>query len=468
MNEAERIRELEAENAHLRARIQQLEVANTQLAAQLQALEARLAKDSHNSHKPPASDGLKRRPRPARTPSQRPNGGQSGHRGHTLDLVATPDVVEVHRPEQCASCGEALAAQPGRLIARRQVFELPPLRMQVIEHQQERVTCPQCAQTTTGTFPESVSGRTQYGPALRALAVYLRMQHLLPVDRTAEVLAAMTRMPIAQASILTWEQAAAHAVAPALQDVQAALKQARVVHTDETGGRIGKVLHWIHVQCTEFLTVLGWHAKRGYEGSASLGVLEHFAGTLIHDRWESYWRVDSRHALCHAHLQRDLQAVYEATQEAWAVDLKDLFLAMHQATTEWQIKGFCPPDEQAAWEAVFWRRIEDGEGLHPRQPGRKQSDATKLLKALRDHHVAVLAFLYDLTVPFTNNQAEQDLRMVKVQQKIAGCWRTEDGATAFCRLRSAISCLRKQGRDILDALTDLTTGRQLSLLPLYS
>lgn len=470
----------EAENAALRAENAALRTENTRQAAQiiqlqsqistmerrLSELEQRASKDSQNSHKPPSSDGLARRPRSQRERRQRPNGGQIGHRGHTLDLVATPDVVVVQHPAQCAHCGDDLTRTPGYLVERRQVFDLPPLRMQVTEHQVERVCCPHCAQTTTGAFPDEVTGRTQYGPALRALAIYLRMQHLVPVDRTAEVLTAITRQPIAEASILAWEQAAAAAAEPALGVVRDALQHATVLHADETGGRIGTALHWIHVHSTPWLTLLGWHAKRGQVGSAALGVLDHFHGTLVHDRWESYWRFACQHALCHAHLQRDLQAVYEATQDTWALDLKKLFLDLHQATQAWQAAGQIPADEHDTWEAAFWQQLAVGEAAHPVVPGAKQSGATNLLQALRTHSQEVLAFLHDLTIPFTNNQAERDLRMVKVQQKIAGCWRTEAGATAFCRLRSLISCVRKQGRDVLDALTALVTGRPLNLLPL--
>lgn len=474
------IRTLEMVNAHLREQNAQLAARNAfleeehrqqqarmeVLEARIVVLEQRLGKDSQNSHKPPASDGLRRRPRSERKPSQRPQGGPIGHQGHTLDLVATPEVVVHHHPSQCAHCTRDLSQTPGQVLERRQVFDLPPLRMQVTEHQVVRVQCPHCGQATDGVFPPTVSGRTQYGPELRALAVYLRIQQLLPVERTAEVLTAMTRQPIAEASILSWEQAASTAAVFPLEGVRLALQREPVLHADETGGRIGKTLHWVHVHSTRLLTLFGWHAQRGREGSGSLGVLEHFHQTLVHDRWESYWQFACRHALCHAHLQRDLQAVYEATPDAWVLDLKTLFLDMHQATEEWRVRGPMPAEERTTWETAFWRLVERGEAAHPIQPGTKQSEATNLLRALREHSDEVLAFLRDLQVPFTNNQAEQDVRMVKVQQKVAGCWRTEDGATAFCRLRSVISCVRKRGRDILDALSSLVTGRPLSLLPL--
>jgi transposase len=465
MTDGERLHALEGEIARLRAENAQLKAINARLEARLAELERRLGQDSHNSHKPPASDGLARRSQPSREPSARPNGGQIGHPGHRLEMVALPDVVVGHRPLTCTRCSAALAGQPERIGERRQVFDLPPLRMQVTEHQQVHVCCPQCHQNNTGVWPTQVTGRTQYGPHVQALAGYLRMYQLLPVERTSELLEVVSGQPIAEASILTWEHDLAAAVGPALEEVRDALRHAEVLHADETGGRIGAALRWLHVHATPQLTLLGWHARRGPDGIGSLGVLDHFAGIAVHDRWRSYWRFACQHALCHAHLQRDLQAVVEATGQTWAKDLQALFLAMHQATEGWRGTGGIRVDEQAALEARFWDLLAQGDEQCPHQKGTKQTPARNLLEALDAHSEEVLAFLHDLRVPFTNNQAERDLRMVKVQQKIAGGWRTEAGATVFCRLRSVIACLRKQGRDILATLGAFLLGQSPSLLP---
>jgi len=465
MTDHERTEQLTAENTHLRAELQRASTVIVSLQARIAELEARLGKDSQNSSKPPASDGLRRRPRPQRTRGEKRSGGQIGHEGHTLERCAQPDERIFQHPATCQHCGADLRAIDGRVVERRQVFEMPVVRLQVREYVQERVCCPQCHHQTTGSFPTEASSLVQYGPRLRAWVVYLRMQHCLSVDRTSEAIAALTGAALAEGTILAWEQDASQAVAPAVEEVRQALRQEALLHADETGLHLGKRLLWVHVHATARLTLLQWHRKRGAEGMRSLGVLPVFHGTVIHDRWESYWQFACQHALCHAHLQRDLQGVWETTQQAWAKDLKDLFLAMRQATQDWSARGGIPPDEQADWEAAFWRLLDQGETDNPRTTGRKRTAAQNLVRGLRDHHVEVLAFLRDLSIPFTNNQAERDLRMLKVQQKIAGCCRSEAGATALCRLRSAISCLRKQGRAVLAVLTDALAGRHISLLP---
>ena len=461
----ERIAQLEAENAQLRSELQQAMTLIARQAEQIADLQARAGRDSHNSSKPPSSDGLKRRAPAPRRRGKKPAGGQIGHTGHALERVAEPDERVMLHPETCPYCGADLSATEGTAVERRQIFEMPPVRMRVTEYVQERVCCPRCRQQTSSRFPVEANSLAQYGPRLRAVAVYLRMQHLLPVERTAEVLDALTGARLSVGTLLTWEQEAAQAVAPAIEEVRVALRKEAVLHADETSLRIGAVLHWVHVHATSLLTLLGWHRKRGRAGMQAVGVLSHFAGTVVHDRWESYWAFGCRHALCHAHLQRDLQGIWETTKQTWAHELQATLLAMNQAAHQWREHGSLPTDELATWEAAFVYWVQVGEAANPPIPGRKRTAAQNLLRALRRYQPEVLAFLHNLSLPFTNNQAERDLRMLKVQQKIAGGCRTPAGATTLCRLRSAISCLRKQGRDVLATLADLWFGRRISLLP---
>jgi transposase len=464
MHESER-QQYDERIAALEAAIAQRDELIARLSQRVADLEARLGRDSRNSSKPPSSDGLRRRPRPPRVKGQKPSGGQIGHPGHALERVAEPDERVVLHPPVCRHCGIDLSETRGVVSERRQVFEMPSVRLRVTEYVQERVCCPHCQHETTSDFPAEASSLAQYGPRLRALGVYLRMQHLLPMERTAEVLAALTGARLSAGTVVAWEQEASHAIAPAVEEVRVALRAEAVMHADETSLRVGTVLHWAHVHATAWLTLLDWHRKRGQEGIRSLGVLPHFVGTVLHDRWESYWTFGCRHALCHAHLHRDLQGIWETTGQAWASELQATLLAMNQAAMSWREHGSIPPDELATWEAAFWQWIEAGEAANLPTPGRHRTPAQNLLRALRQRHQDVLAFLHDLSVPFTNNQAERDLRMLKVQQKIAGGCRTPAGATALCRLRSAISCLRKQGRDVLATLADLLAGHPISLLP---
>jgi transposase len=465
MTEQEQIADLTNENTRLRSELQQALALIAQQAEEIAELKARLGRDSQNSSKPPASDGLNRRPRPPRVKGQKASGGQIGHPGHALQRVAEPDERVALHPATCQHCGEDLSETGGVVVERRQIFEMPPVRLHVTEYVQERVCCSHCHHETTGAFPAEASSLAQYGPRLRALAVYLRMQHLLPVERTAEVLDALCGACVSAGTVLAWEQEASQTVAPAVDEVRVALRDEATLHADETSLRIGTILHWVHVHATSLLTLLDWHRKRGQEGMRVVGVLPHVRGTVIHDRWESYWAFACRHALCHAHLQRDLQGIWETTGQSWATELQATLLAMNQAAHHWREQGSLPADELATWEAAFWQWIEVGEAANPLTAGRKHTAAQNLLRALRAHAPEVLAFLHDLTLPFTNNQAERDLRMLKVQQKIAGGCRTPAGATALCRLRSVISCLRKQGRDVLATLADLWAGQPVSLLP---
>jgi transposase len=289
MRKQERIEQLERELAGVREQLAQRDAIIGQLQEQIADLQGRLGKDSHNSHKPPSSDGFQRRTPVPRKGEAKRRGSPIGHRGETLHLSEHPDQIERHRPSSCDHCGALLEAEAGHLVERRQVVELPEIRVAVIEHRRERVWCPRCQQPTTGTFPDEVSSRIQYGPRLQALAVYLRMQHLLPVERTSEVLYALTGETIAGASILAWEQAAAHTIAPAIDEVREELRHVEVLHGDETSLRIGTVLHWVHVHSTRLLTLLQWHRKRGRSAMDAVDVLPHVAGTVVHDRWESYW-----------------------------------------------------------------------------------------------------------------------------------------------------------------------------------
>jgi transposase len=442
-------------------------------AARIAELEARLAKDSHNSSKPPSSDGLSRRQRAQRAGSGKRTGGQTGHPGQSLAPVATPHVVVRHTPTVCAHCQTPLEGQPAQVVERRQVHDLPPQRLEVTEHQVEQVICPACGAACRGTFPSEVVAPAQYGPRVRAVAVYLNQGQLLPEQRTAEALADLFGAPISDGSVVAWVGQAAQALAPTVAQIAEFLAMGAHQHADETGIRIGGKLHWLHVNSTCFLTHLAWHAKRGKDALEAIGIWPRFQGCATHDRWGSYDAyLACTHSWCVAHLVRDLTFLEEEHHQRWAGALCDLLLAMHQATEEWHMRDDegMPQAEQAEWSAQYHELLAQGYAAQPppspkaRRRGRvKQSPAKNLLDALSGHADRVLAFLRDVRVPFTNNQAERDLRMAKVQQKISGTFRSEDGATAFCRLRSYLGTMRKQERNLLEALTAVFRGAPLPI-----
>lgn len=470
MTQEERIAQLEQENVQLRAQLAEAYQQIRQLTERLQRVEGQLAKDSHNSSKPPSSDGPRRRPHRQRKPSEKPLGGQPGHAGGTLMQVASPDEVVCHRPVVCAHCQQSLEGVAGQFKERRQVHDLPPVRLVVREYQVEEVCCPACQQVSRGSFPEGVEAPVQYGPQIRALAVYLHEYQLVPLGRVSELLADLCACEVSEAAVLTWVECAAQRLAPTVAQIADWLSVSRVQHADETGLRIGGKLHWLHVNSTRFLTHLAWHARRGRQALEEIGIWPRFGGRAMRDRWASYDHYSCAQSICGAHLVRDCVYVSEQEQQEWAAEMADLLLSMAQAADEWRKRGApaVPTEERDGWVAQYFDLLTSGFAAQPlpsaedvpkRGGRRKQSAAKNLLDELLRRAEQVLAFLDDLSIPFTNNQAERDLRMVKVQQKIAGTFRSEDGATAFCRIRSYLSTMRKQGHPMLAALAAVFVGQ---------
>lgn len=475
MTPADEMAQLKADYAELQARYAQAQEQIALLLSRVQDLEARLAKDSHNSGKPPSSDGLKRKPKSLRKKSGRKPGGQLGHRGETLHLVGTPDVVEAHWPAVCAHCQTPLAGAPVVGRDRRQLHELPPVRVVVREHQAVRVRCPACAQVSVGVFPPAVPSRVQYGPQLRALAVYLVEEQLVPLGRVQQLLHELFGVRLGRGTLVGWIQQAATILVPVETALKAALQRAPVLHNDETGLRRAGTLAWAHVASTARLTHYAIHAKRGTEATEAIGILPGFRGVSIHDGWVSYRAYQQcRHALCNIHHLRELTFLEEQYHQAWAKDLKDLLREMKVATEQARAQGQAQLDTAtragfvARYEALLATGLaanpppEDAEEAGPRRPGRrKQTPARNLLERLWLGQAQVLAFLDDLTIPFDNNQAERDLRPLKMQQKVSGCFRSDPGADAFARLRSYFATLRKQGQALLPALQTVFAGQPL-------
>ena len=303
----ERIAELEAENAHVQALYEQSQEQIARWLARVQELEARLAKDSHNSSKPPASDPLgRKRPRSQRRRSGKKPGGQLGHHGETLHLVATPDAVVEHRPTVCPSCQMPLdETAPAAGYERRQVHELPPVRLLVREHRALRVRCPSCEQVSVGAFPAEAPSRAQYGPRLRALAVYLVEQQLIPYARVRELLADLLGASVSVGTLTRWVQQGAQTLRPVEAQIKVALARAPVLHSDETGVRRAGTLAWAHVASTARLTHYAICAQRGAAATAAIGSLPGYRGVSVHDGWKPYHAyTDCRHALCNIHQSR--------------------------------------------------------------------------------------------------------------------------------------------------------------------
>lgn len=450
--------------AHIARQDQQIAA----LTARVQALEARLAKDSHNSSKPPASDGLAKKTKSQRHATGRPNGGQPGHPGATLRPAAHPDQVEEHFPRTCRGCGAALVLVPESSRERRQVHDLPPLRLRVTEHQAVGKVCPHCQTHTQGRFPVPVTQPVQYGPRIKAVAVYLQQYQLLPLARTQELLTTLFGCSLSEGTLLTATALCATRLEPVEAAIRAALTRAAVLHCDETGMRIGAALHWLHQAGTEQLTFYAAHPRRGKTALEAIGILPLFRGTAVHDGWSAYAGYRCRHALCNAHHLRELTFIAEQTQQPWATGMIAL-LREGKAAVAAQAAGATglPPAGREGLCARYAALITAGLAANPPPPStgkrgrRKQSVAKNLLDRLDRQREWVLAFLHDFAVPFDNNLAERDLRMMKVRQKVSGCFRTQAGAAAFCRIRGYISTLRKQGKEVLAALESVFAGHPL-------
>ncbi|HPE73101.1 MAG TPA: IS66 family transposase [Candidatus Competibacter sp.] len=440
----------------LKAIIQQLVAENERLKAENAEPRRRLGLNSTNSHQPPSSDGYQKKTAKPGLPKagNRANGGQAGHRGNTLQRVAQPDQVQIHLPRQCRCCGRAFSPdEVHEVMPSRQVFDVPEPKLEVTEHRLVQIQC--CGVWQRGEYPAEVTAAVQYGAGVRALVTKLSVDHKMPLEQISQLFEDLYGYDLNSATIEEALERGYTLAEPIEQQVVARLLAQETVHFDETGVRVAGRLHWLHTASTATHTHLFVHAKRGNEALASVAsVLKDFHGTAVHDCWSPYFQFQqARHVLCGAHLLRELNNLME-NGSRWAKDLHQWLWTLHQG-----------PRPVAAADDVrgHYRRIlaqADGEEPPPQPSPRgkpKQSKGRNLLNRLREHEGGVLAFALEPGIPFTNNQAERDLRPAKVKQKVSGCFRTQPGAQVYARLQAAISTFRKQ-------LNVFTCLRQLFLL----
>lgn len=447
------------------------------LGREVKELQGRLGKDSHTSSKPPSSDGFGKRTKSLRRKSEKSSGGQASHRGQTLEWQSEPDIVESHPVEVCSGCGTSLATVAVEEVIARQVGELPPIKLKVSEHQVEVKSCPHCGQVNRGSFPAEASRVVQYGPRLKSMMVYLMEGQLLPSNRVCEVLTDLLGVSVSEGTLYTNREQCFERLATIESEIQQAIKDSGVVHFDETGLRVNKQLWWLQVAATDGLTYYFVHGKRGPAAMDEMGILPEFRGYAVHDGWQSYQGYDGDHVLCNAHHLRELQYILEQYGQPWAFQMSVLLVSIHHwvETLKADGEGALPTGDLAVLEARYQAILEEGFADNPLpevvktragKRGRpKRSPPRNLLERLQKHQGAVLAFMQDFTLPFDNNQAERDLRMMKLKQKISGSFRSEDGARQFCRIRGYLATLRKQGLNVFDALFNLFAGNPQSPLP---
>jgi transposase len=465
----QRIAELEAENADLKAMVAELRAEVAELKSVVADLRELLNRNSSNSSLPPSSDSATERAlRQARKQSQRAKTGrkpgkQPGTPGSTLRQVGNPDSVVRHAPACCASCGADLADSEIISECRRQVFDIPQPRLEVTEHVTETRRC-RCGRATQASFPPEAASPACWGPRVRALCVYLLIYQHVPAARTAELLAAIGAT-VSVGFVAAQPARAANQLQGWLIELRRRLCGEPVLHADETSGRVNGTLWWLHVCSTRLLTLLVAHRRRGQSAVDDIGVLANRnpASTLVHDRAAMYWNYGARHAVCAAHLLRDLNALKELPRHAdWAEAFQDVLSNAKQAVDTAVAAG------RSELNAGILRGIDARYAVALRramatitdQPaGQGERAASNLACALFDYQPEILAFTRNFTVPFDNNQAERDLRMTKIHQKISGGWRTTHGIETFAQIRSYLDTTRKHRQNPYTALHQLhTTG----------
>lgn len=426
------------------------------LSSRISELEAKVSENSQNSHKPPSSDpphakasGKGKKGNPNRRP-----GGQPGHRGSTLQFSSSPDEVALHGVGICTDCGEDLSGSPVLDYQARQVYDIAPIEIKVVEHRAEVKSCSCCGSAVVGTFPSEASGRVQYGSNLRSLVSYFHNYQMIPYARLVEMMGDLTGHRISEGTVYNYQNKAYEGLEGFEQALKEVLINSAVAGFDETGVGLGGRLNWTHVCTTRLHAHFSVHAKRGKEGMAAGGILPGFEGVAVHDFWQSYFGFHCEHAACNAHILRELKAISEQTGQNWAMQMGQLLRQMNRLAKKHRNKG--KDQVPLQWQRRLQNRYDQllTEGLQANPPPEegKNSKARNLLIRLRDWESAILAFFYDFDIPFTNNEAERDLRMLKVKLKISGCFRGKDAAAFFMRIRSYIITARKQGNTAFQAL----------------
>ena len=449
---------------------------NAVLEQRISDLDRSSKLNSHNSSKPPSSDGLsketiekkkekkekKKRTKSRRKKSDRKSGGQAGHKGTTLNQVENPDQIVDHTPDQCQECSATLSKSDIVGSSSRQVFDIPkPPPLFVTEHRAHTCQCKGCGAKVRAAFPDGVNAPVQYGNEIASLVAYLQTTQCLPDHRTAMLLSEWWDIKFSSGTVakLTARKAQEFRETHTHLYDKLSSEQVAVKHLDETGIRVAGRLEWLHILCSRLLSHLRLGERRG-------DIPRDLVGTVMHDCLPVYFTLENvRHGVCNQHLLRELTAAHEIDGESWAAEMESILYDGRDLAEAARSAGQDAVDPVAIAEIVrryeaCWRKaIKYHEGLPPlprlsnsNKGPKKRRTAHNLALRFQKYKDMVLLFLHDLSVPFTNNEAEQGLRMPKVREKISGCFRTKKGIENYCILRSATETGRKQGRGTLDTL----------------
>ena len=446
---------LRAENAEFRRENGELRRENAELRSENAELRSRLNLNSKNSHKPPSSDGLTKKPGLPKGPAKK-SGGQFGHKGRTLKMVETPDNIIRHHIPCCPCCLKVFSpSDVVEVLQKRQVFDIPEPRLEVTEHQLCSVIC--CGRQHVGCFPPEVGQPVQYGSRIKALSVLLNNDYKLPLEKIQQLMSDLWDCSFNESTVLTANAGIYQCLEPVAEQIKTAVLATDVVHFDETGMRVEKSLHWFHVASTSLYTHLFVHKKRGRQALESEdSVLKDYRRRAVHDCWESYFSFEQcRHALCGAHLLRELTNLIEKGSR-WAKQMHQFILELYQNSR----KATVVVADKQTWERAFRHicQLADIEEPPPKQGKRgkpQNSKGRNLLNRLTKRQDGWLAFAFFEGIPFSNNQAERDIRCLKTKQKVATNFQTFRGAKHYARIRSFTSTLRKHSMNVFQNLIDV-------------
>lgn len=465
-----------AEISLLHTEVLALRTENVQLKKLLQEALDKLNKNSSNSSKPPSSDIV--RTKSLRIATGKKVGGQAGHKGHHLPMSNHIDDRVIYKAKTCTGCGKDISGVGSQRFERRQVYDIPVIQIKVTEHQSEIKCCPHCACENRGTFPLELTQPTQYGSNIKQLGVYLSQYQLLPFQRSVQMIEDLTGHRISQSSLGNFTNNCSQQLSGFMEALKQNLLQAPLVHADETGYYYENNRNWLHVATTEDCTYYYPHEKRGKEAMDAMGILPTYTGALMHDYWKSYLDYDCQHYLCNVHHLRDLTFCQEQEKSTWAMLMKTLLLDMKQGVDD--AIALDLPNLTEAQQNKYLQRydslIAQGNIEHPlpqKEAGKrgavKKSKSKNLLDRFAKHKDDITQFIKNFAVPFGNNIAEQAVRMMKLKQKISGCFRSKEGAVIFATIRSYIDTMRKNGYGIMDALALAINGKPIiPFMPAYS
>lgn len=454
----------------LTLRVSQLEVfeeenkklreENTMLRVENEELKARLNSNSNNSSRPPSSDGYQKKPAfPKKKKGKQ--GGQTGHKGRTLNQVANPDKTINCKPNSC-SCGHLFLDEEMELSEKRQVFDLPQPKLEVTQYQIHKAVCPVCGLVHKGIAPQGVNAPVQYGNGVKAYAVLLNVHFNLPFKKIQLLFGDLFGYSINESTVYSASEQCYEKLEETEKIIKARVAASDVVHADESGVRVLGKLHWLHVATTLPYTYLFVHEKRGALAlNSNKSVMNKITGWLVHDCWSSYFNFkEFKHAICGAHILRELQGLIENNNSKWANTFKTFLMTVYEMPFEERVK------QRSKIEAKYRLICDIGEKAEPpplRKPGKrgkyKRTKGRNLVERLIREQNAILAFAFNKNVPFTNNLAERDVRPIKVKQKISNCFRTLNGAEIYARIEGFVSTARKQNRNVFSELCATFDGK---------